>query len=61
MTAANGPIRPYSMKRTASANEILAVVQPNSRLMGFRNAPGNPNAAEETNMVRKAIPITTQA
>ena len=49
------------MKRTANAEEIAAVVQPNSWLMGLRKAPGNPSAADETSMVRKAMPMTTHA
>jgi hypothetical protein len=59
--AANGPIRPYSMNRTAKGEEICAVLQPNSRFSGRRYAPGNPSAAEDTSMVRKTTPMTTHA
>jgi hypothetical protein len=49
------------MNRTAKAEEICAVFQPNSRFSGRRYAPGNPSAAEDTSMVRKTTPITTHA
>src|SRR5471032_2804336 len=44
--AENGPIRPNSTKRTASADEICSVSQPNSLLKGCIMAPGRPSAAE---------------
>src|SRR5471030_1199956 len=58
--AENGPIRPNSTKRTASADEICSVSQPNSLLKGCIMAPGRPSAADEVSAVRKVMATMTQ-
>ncbi len=57
-TAANGPIRPNSAKRSASEDEICSVLQPNSLPSGCSIAPGRPSAADIVSMVRKVMAAT---
>ncbi len=57
--AANGPIRPNSTKRTASADEICSTSQPNSFDSGCSSAPGRPSAADEVKAVRKVMATIT--
>jgi len=59
--AANGAIKPNSNSRTASALEIWAVSQPNSRPSGRISAPGMPTAPAVVSAVRKVTPATIQA
>ena len=59
-TAANGPIRPNSAKRSARAEEIWLVDQPNSCASGCSIAPGRPSAADMNSIVRKVSPAITQ-
>ena len=58
--AENGPIKPNSAKRMASAVEIWSTLQPNSRLRGFSSAPGRPSAADDDKAVRNVIAATIQ-
>ena len=58
--AANGPNKPNSMMRSASAEEICASLQPNSCSSGTISTPGVPIAAAVTSSVRKVTPTTTQ-
>ena len=48
------------MKRTASAEEISAVVQPNSFCSGTMNTPGAPTVPAVISAVRKVTPTITQ-
>ena len=58
--AAKGAISPNRMKRMESAEEISAVLQPNSFCRGTMNTPGAPTAPAETIAVRKVTPTITQ-
>ena len=58
--AANGPNKPNSRMRSASALEICAFSQPNSRSSGTIMTPGEPIAPAVTSMVRKVTATTTQ-
>ena len=60
-TAANGPSRPNSAKRTANTDESCSVVQPNSLLSGCSIAPGRPSAAEVVSMAMKVTAAMTHA
>jgi hypothetical protein len=59
-TAANGAISPNSTNRSAIAEEISAVSQPNSFSSGTIRMPGAPSAPAVTSMVRNVTPTTTQ-
>ena len=59
-TAANGPSRPNSAKRTAKTEESWSVVQPNSLLSACSIAPGRPSAAEVVSMAMKVTAAMTQ-
>ena len=59
--AANGAINPNRMKRIDSAEEISAVVQPNSCCSGTMNTPGAPTVPAETSAVKKVTATITQA
>ena len=59
--AEKGAIRPNSMTRSASADEIVAVDQPYSPWSGRMSAPGRPMAPAVVSMVRKVRAATTQA
>ncbi len=61
IAAANGPSRPNSIIRTARAEEISALVQPNSACNGPISTPADPIAPAVASMVRKVTPATTQA
>jgi len=58
--AANGPNKPNSKSRSASADEICALSQPNSRSSGTISTPGAPIAPAVTSMVRNVTPTTIQ-
>jgi hypothetical protein len=58
--AANGPMSPNNSSRSARAEEIAAVDQPNSRCSGNSKTPGAPTAPAVTSMVRKVVATTTQ-
>ena len=58
--AANGPNNPNSMRRSASAEEICSVFQPNSSCSGTMSTPGVLMAAAVTTVVSMVTPITTQ-
>ena len=58
--AANGPNTPNSKRRSASAVEICALSQPNSRSSGTMSTPGAPMAPAVTSMVRKVTATTIQ-
>ncbi|GIL40977.1 hypothetical protein TMPK1_32140 [Rhodospirillales bacterium TMPK1] len=58
--AANGPSRPNNNMRTASAAEMSAALQPNSRCSGTINTPGAPTAPAVTSKVRKVATTTAQ-
>ena len=58
--AANGAISPNRMKRIDNAEEISAVVQPNSFCSGTMNTPGAPTAPALISAVRKVTPTITQ-
>ena len=58
--AANGPSRPNSISRIASAVEISALVQPNSSCRGSSSTPAEPSAPAVASMVRKVTPAATQ-
>ena len=58
--AANGAIRPNRMKRIDSAEEISAVLQPNSFCSGTMNTPGAPTVPAEISAVRKVTPTIAQ-
>ncbi len=58
--AANGPNKPNSKMRSASAEEICALSQPNSCSSGTISTPGVPMAPAVTSMVRKVTATTTQ-
>ena len=58
--AANGPNNPNSKSRSASAEEICALSQPNSCSSGTISTPGAPMAPAVTSMVRKVTVTTTQ-
>ncbi len=60
ITAANGPSRPNSAKRSARLLDICSVLQPNSRDSGCSMAPGRPSAADMVSMVRKVMAATSQ-
>ncbi len=59
--AEKGAIRPKSMMRRASADEIAAVDQPYSSWSGRISAPGRPMAPAVVSMVRNVSATTTQA
>jgi hypothetical protein len=58
--AAKGAISPNSSSRTASADEISEVAQPNSFCSGRISTPGAPTAPAVTSMVRKVTAATAQ-
>ena len=58
--AANGPNKPNSRMRSASADEIWASSQPNSCSSGTIITPGVPMAAAVTKSVRNVTATTTQ-
>ncbi len=58
--AANGPISPNSSNRTASAKEMSAFAQPNSRCSGSRITPDAPIAPAVASMMRNVMATTTQ-
>ena len=58
--AAKGAISPNSSSRTASAEEISEVAQPNSFCRGRSSTPGAPTAPAVTSMVRKVTAATAQ-
>ena len=58
--AANGPNNPNSMRRSASADEICSVSQPNSFSSGTISTPGVLIAAAVTMVVRKVTATMTQ-
>ncbi len=58
--AANGPNKPNSMMRSASAEEICASLQPNSCSSGTISTPGVPIAAAVTNSVKNVTATITQ-
>ncbi len=58
--AANGATRPYSASRTARAEEMSAVCQPNSCCSGTIMTPGALNVPAVASMVRKVAATTTQ-
>ena len=58
--AAKGPKRPKNTRRIASAEEISAVVQPNSCSSGPIKTPAEPMAPAVASMIRKVVPATTQ-
>ena len=58
--AAKGPSRPKSTRRIAMAEEISAVVQPNSCRSGSIMTPAEPMAPAVASMVRKVVAATTQ-
>ena len=58
--AANGPKRPNSRMRRAKAEEICALLQPNSRSSGTIITPGVLIAAAVTRSVRNVTETTTQ-
>jgi hypothetical protein len=53
-------MRPNSSNRTAMAEEMAAVDQPNSRCSGSSSTPGAPTAPAVTSIVRKVAATTTQ-
>ncbi len=57
--AANGPIRPNSISRIASAMEMSAFDHPNSCCSGSRITPDAPIAPAVASMMRKVTPTTT--
>ena len=59
--AENGAMRPNNMMRSARADEIVAVDQPNSTCSGRMRAPGSPMAPAVVSIVRKVRVATTQA
>jgi hypothetical protein len=58
--AANGPIRPNSARRKASAVEMSALAQPNSASSGLMMTPEAPIAPAVASMTTKVTPRTTQ-
>ncbi len=58
--AANGPIRPYSMRLTAIANEMVARDQWNSVSSGTSSTPGVERTPAPISRVRKVTPTTIQ-
>jgi hypothetical protein len=58
--AAKGPIRPYSISRTANAKEMSELAQPNSRCNGSIITAAEPNAPAVASIVTKVIPATNQ-
>jgi hypothetical protein len=60
-TAANGPSKPNSAKRTANTDDSWSVVQPNSLLSGCSIAPGRPRAAEVVSIAKKVTAAITHA
>ena len=60
IAAAKGPSRPKRRRRIASAEEICAVVQPNSCSSGWISTPAEPMAPAVASMVRKVTAATTQ-
>ncbi|MEH2589159.1 hypothetical protein V1273_002998 [Bradyrhizobium sp. AZCC 1721] len=58
--AAKGAISPNRMKRIDSAEEISAVVQPNSFCNGTMKTPGAPTVPAEIRPVRKVTATITQ-
>jgi hypothetical protein len=60
-TAANGPSRPNSAKRTANTDDNSSVDQPNSCDSGRNMAPGRPSAAEVVSIAKKVTPAMTHA
>ena len=58
--AAKGAIRPNRMKRIDSAEEISAVVQPNSCCSGTMKTPGAPTVPAVIKVVKNVTPTITQ-
>jgi len=58
--AAKGAISPNSSRRTDSAEEISAVLHPNSCCSGRMKTPGAPTAPATTSAVRKVTATIAQ-
>ncbi|MNY74445.1 hypothetical protein D3C86_2134850 [compost metagenome] len=58
--AANGPSKPKSTRRMASANEISAFDQPNSVSSGLIRTPADPIAPAVASMTRNVTAATAQ-
>ena len=58
--AANGPNNPNSMRRSANAEEICSLFQPNSFSSGTISTPGVLMAAAVTTVVSNVTPTMTQ-